>query len=171
MKEKKLVHVGTFGQPQGLKGEIKINIFTSSFVSFKLLKKFFIEDEKSELVFTTLRCVGKKIIASVDECKDRDSALLFKGKHIFSFRESFPKININEYYIVDLIDCDVMDIKNNLIGTVADIQNFGAGDLIEINYSDKKSFYIPMNDENLVSVDTINKIIIVDPIKGLLEQL
>ena len=44
MKKKELVHVGTFGQPQGLKGDIKINIFTSSFESFKMLKNFFIQE-------------------------------------------------------------------------------------------------------------------------------
>ena len=169
MKEKKLVHVGTFGQPQGLKGEFKINIFTSSFESFKKLKQYFIEDEKLALTFKTLRFVGKKVIGSIDGCTDRDNALLLKGKFIFSLRENFPKININEYYIVDLIDCKVIDINNKLIGIVADIENFGAGDLIEVYCSGKNSFYIPMNNDNLVSVDIVNKKIIVNPIKGLLE--
>jgi len=169
MKEKDLVHVGTFGHPQGLKGNIKINIFTSSLESFKMLKKYFIKDEKSVLVFKALRLVGKKIIGSVEESKDRDAALLFKGKHILTLRENFPKTKNDEYYVLDLINCKVMDIKNNTIGVVQDIQNFGAGDLIEIIFSGKNFFYIPMNDENLVSVDIINKIIIVNPIKGLLE--
>ena len=168
MKEKKLVHVGTFGQPLGLKGDIKINIFTSSFESFKLLDKFFIEDEKSNLVFKNLRQVGKKIIGSIEECKDRDEALLFKGKHILTLRKNFPKTKDDEYYVVDLIGCKVIDMKDHILGRVEDIQNFGASDLIEIAHINKKKFYIPMDKDNLVSVDLYNKIIFVDPIKGLL---
>ena len=145
MQEKKLVHVGTFGQPQGLKGDIKINIFTSSFESFRELKKYFIQDDKSVLIFKALKIVGKKIIGSIEECKDRETAILFKGRHILALRENFPKIKNSEYYVVDLIDCKVLDMKNSILGTVVDIKNFGAGDLIEIAYPGKNFFYIPMN--------------------------
>lgn len=169
MKKKKLVHVGTFGQPQGLKGEIKVNIFTSSFESFKLLQNFFIDDNKSILIITKLRRVGKKIICSLDNCNDRDSSLLFKGVRIFVLRENFPQTKDSEYYIVDLIGCVVLDKKNNMLGTIRDIKNFGAGDLIEINSPNKDFFYIPMNQENLVKVDYEKKIVVVNPIYGLIE--
>jgi 16S rRNA processing protein RimM len=169
MKKKQLVHVGTFGQPQGLKGDIKINIFTSSFESFKKLKNYFIEDKKSILVFKKIRQVGNKIIGSVEKCEDRDAALLFKGKYILALRESFPGTRHNEYYIVDLIGCEVFDLKNNILGEIKNIQNFGAGDLMEIKNHNKKNFFIPMNNENLINVDLEKKIIIVNPIKGILE--
>jgi len=169
MKKKELVHVGTFGQPQGLKGHIKINIFTSSFESFKILKNYFIEENKSNLVFVSLRKIGKKYIGSLKGCEDRDTALSFNGKHIFSLRENFPKNNNNEYYVVDLIGCEVVNMKNFFLGSVIDIKNFGAGDLIEIQSPTKKIFYIPMNEENLVNVDINKKNIIVNPILGLLD--
>ena len=169
MKEKKLVHVGTFGQPQGLKGEIKINIFTSSLESFKLLKKYFIEDEKSVLIFKRIHLIGKKVIGSIEICNDRNTALLYKGKHILALRENFPQTKDSEYYIVDLIGCEILDIKNNFLGIVNDIPNYGAGNLIEFKNEKKKIFYIPMNNENLINIDLIKKIIIVNPIKGILD--
>jgi 16S rRNA processing protein RimM len=168
MKEKELIHVGTFGQPQGLKGDIKINIFTSSLESFKTLKKYYLQDKKSVLVFKAIRQVGKKIIGSIEECKNRDMALSFKGKHILVLRNSFPETKDYEYYIVDLIGCEVLDINNKILGVVEDVKNFGAGDLIEINYPNKKNFYIPMDKDNLISVNIVKKTIIVDPIVGLL---
>jgi len=113
MKKKELVHVGTFGQPQGLKGEIKINIFTSSFDSFKKLDEYLVEDGTSNFIIKSLRKVGKRYVCSLDECKDRDEALTFKGKKIFTFRYNFPKISTDEYYIVDLIGCKVIDLEKN----------------------------------------------------------
>ena len=169
MKKEKLVHVGTFGQPQGLNGEIKVNIFTSSLESFKALKNFFVDDKKLSLVLEKIKKVGNKVIVSVEQHKDRDAALSLKGKKIFVLRDSFPQTKNNEYYIVDLIDCTVLDNENNILGSVADIKNFGAGDLLEVESMNKKNFYIPMNVENLVNVDLKKKTIITNPIKGILE--
>ena len=169
MKKKELVHIGTFGQPQGLKGDIKINIFTSSLKSFKILENFFMEDGKSSWIFKSLRKIGKKNIGSIEGCEDRDAALEFKGKHIYTFRENFPKTNNDEYYVLDLIDCEVINVKQESLGKVIDIKNFGADDLIEIINKSKKTFYIPMNEENLINVDIDKKKILVSPIKGLVD--
>ena len=169
MQKKELVHIGTFGQPQGLKGDIKINIFTSSLESFKMLENFFKEDGKSSWIFKSLRKIGKKNIGSIEGCEDRDAALEFKGKHIFAFRENFPKTNNNKYYVVDLIGCEVINMKKESLGKVIDIKNFGADDLIEIINKGKKTFYIPMNEDNLINVDIDKKKILVNPIKGLLD--
>ena len=169
MKKNELVHVGTFGQPQGLKGEIKINIFTSSLESFKMLKEYFIENKKNKLFFKKLRKAGNKYICSFEGCEDRNQALEYKGKNIFVFRKNFPKTNHGQYYIVDLIGCKVLNTENLLLGYIVDIKNFGASDLFEINTKNKKNFYIPMDSYNLVSVNIKNKTITVNPLPGLLD--
>jgi 16S rRNA processing protein RimM len=169
MKKNDLIHVGTFGQPQGLKGDIKINILTSSLESFKILKNYFMQDSKTILHFTALRKIGKKNVASLEGCEDRNAALDYKGKYIFSLKENFSKISEDEYYVIDLIGCDVFNIEKKSLGIVIDIKNFGAGDLIEVTSGSKKIFYIPMNDDNLVSVNILEKKIIVNPMKGLLD--
>ena len=169
MKKNDLIHVGTFGQPQGLKGDIKINILTSSLESFKILKNYFMQDSKTILHFTALRKIGKKNVASLEGCEDRNAALDYKGKYIFSLKENFSKISEDEYYVIDLIGCDVFNIEKKSLGIVIDIKNFGAGDLIEVTSVSKKIFYIPMNDDNLVSVNILEKKIIVNPMKGLLD--
>ena len=169
MVNEELVLMATFGQPQGLKGDIKINIFSSSLESFKNLKDFFIENDLSPVNFTKIKIIGKKTIATLEGCKDRDSALKLKGKNIFVSRENFPKINNNEYYVIDLIKCKVLDKKNIYIGDVVDIKNFGAGNLIEIKNDKENFFYIPMNNENLINIDIKKKIILIDPIQGLLD--
>lgn len=168
MKNKKLIHVGTFGQAQGLKGEIKINIHTSSLESFKKLKHFFMEDGTTKILFKSFKEIGKKYISVVTGCADRNIAETYKGKKIFSMRESLPNINNDEYYVSDLIGCKVINLKNKYLGKIIDIKNFGAGDLMEIS-KDNKNFFIPMNKDNLISVDLQKMIIEVNPILGLLD--
>ena len=169
MNKKNLVHIGTFGQPKGLKGEIRIIMFISSFESFKMLKQYLNEDGETELHFVKLRHVGNKLFAMLEGCQDRDAALALQGKKIFSLRKSFPKTINNEYYVIDLIGCNVKNIENQNLGTVVNIQNFGASDLMEVENNIQKIFYIPMNDGNIVSVDVQEKKIIVNPMLGLLE--
>ena len=169
MNKKNIVHIGTFGQPQGLKGEIKIIMFVSSFESFKRLQQYLREDGETEWLFVKFRDVGNKLIAMLEDCQDRDAALALKGKKIYSLRKNFPKTKNKEYYVIDLIDCEVKNIANQNLGIVVNIQNFGASDLLEVENNFQKKYYIPMDDDNIMNVDTRNKIIIVNPMLGILE--
>ena len=53
-------------------------------------------------------------------------------------------------------------------GNVFNVKNFGASDLLETTVNNK-IFYIPMNEDNLVSIDLDKKKIIVNPIKGIID--
>ena len=88
---------------------------------------------------------------------------------IYSLRKNFPKTKNNEYYVIDLIDCEVKNIANQNLGIVVNIQNFGASDLLEVENNFQKKYYIPMDDDNIMNVDTRKKIIIVNPMLGILE--
>jgi len=168
MTNKKIIHVATFGQPQGLRGEIKINIHTSNFESFKNLNQFFMEDGISKIIFKSFRVIGKKYASFIKGCEDRNTAETYKGKKIFTLRKNLPNINIHEYYVTDLIGCKVINKEKKDLGKIIDIKNFGAGDLLEIS-KDNNFFFIPMNNDNLVNINLKKMTIIVDPILGLLD--
>ena len=55
-----------------------------------------------------------------------------------------------------------------MLGKVINIDNFGAGDLINIQQPNGNNFYIPMNKENVVKIDIKNRLLIVNPINGIL---
>ena len=67
-----------------------------------------------------------------------------------------------------MINCEVKTSKNILLGSIIDVDNFGAGDLLKIKKDINKSFYIPMNEDNVVKVDLKKKLVIVNPVKGIL---
>lgn len=169
MKNDKMIHVATFGKPQGLRGEIKINIHTENLDSFKYLKEYWMEESITKIIFKSIRKIGKKYTSFIENCNDRNTAESYKGKKVFTFRNNFPITNEDEYYVSDLIGCKVINNEKKNLGMIVDIKNFGAGDLMEINRENSKIFFIPMNNENLISVDLKNKIIIADPISGLID--
>ena len=164
-----LVHVGTFGAAIGLKGEIKINLLTSNVEVFKSFDCLYNFDCSTVWKLDSIAMRQKKCVAKLSHCKSRSDAELLKNQKIYTSKVNFPSTKDNEYYVSDLIDCKIMYSNGNNLGKVIDVSNFGAGDLLETTYNNKK-IYIPMNKENVISVDIEKKIIIVDPIQGIIDN-
>lgn len=169
MNKSNLVHVGTFGVAIGLKGEIKINLLTSNIEVFKSFDCLYNFDCSIEWKFDSIAMRQKKCVAKLSHCKTRSEAEDLKNQKIYTFKENFPSTKDNEYYVSDLIDCKIMHSNGKDLGEVIDVSNFGAGDLLETTYNNKK-IYIPMNKENVISVNIEKKIIVVDPIQGIIDN-
>ena len=169
MKKKQLVHIGSFGRPLGLKGEVKIIVNTFEFNTIKSMSSYLINERGLILNFQYLKIRKDKLIGKFQECNSRNCVEKLTGKKIFIDKRNLPKIKKNQFYVIDLINSKVKTINNELLGNIINIDNFGAGDLINIKKTNNKSFYIPMNEENIVKVDIKKKLVIVNPIKGILD--
>ena len=67
----------------------------------------------------------------------------------------------DEFYITDLIDMDVLNETDKLVGTVIDIPNFGAGDMLEIkpiaeDGIQAQSYYLPFTKAVVPIIDFDN---------------
>ena len=170
MKKKQLFHIGTFGKPVGLKGKIKIIMYNFEFNKFKSksLSSYLIDEAGVFWDFQYLKINNSKLTGKLKKCDSINCAEKLNGKKIFIDINHLPKNKKNKFYIFDLINCEVKTSKNILLGNIIDIDNFGAGDLIKIKKDNNKSFFIPMNEDNVVKVDLKKKLVIVNPIKGIL---
>ena len=169
MKKKQLVHIGSFGRPLGLKGEVKIIVNIFEFNTIKCMSSYLINERGSIWNFQYLKIRKDKLIGKFQECNSRNCVEKLTGKKIFIDKRNLPKIKKNQFYVIDLINSKVKTINNELLGNIINIDNFGAGDLINIKKTNNKSFYIPMNEDNIVKVDIKKKLVIVNPIKGILD--
>ncbi len=170
MNKLNFVHVGTFGSALGLKGEIKINLLTSTIDVFRSLDHYYNFDQSIKWKFDSIVMRQEKCVALPSHCKNRNDADELKHQKIFSFKENFPSTKSNEYFVSDLIGCEIRHENGNFLGNVISVDNFGAGDLLETIYRDK-NIYIPLNDNNVLSVSLEKKIIIVNPIKGIVDNV
>ena len=170
MKKKQLFHIGTFGKPVGLKGKIKIIMYNFEFNKFKSksLSSYLVDEANVFCNFQYLKINKNKLTGKLKKCNSINCAEKLNGKKIFIDINHLPKNKKNQFYIFDLINCEVKTSKNILLGSIIGIDNFGAGDLIKIKKDNNKSFYIPMNEDNVVKVDLKKKLVIVNPIKGIL---
>jgi 16S rRNA processing protein RimM len=70
------------------------------------------------------------------------------------------------FYFYELINAEVFE-KDELLGKVLSVQNYGSGDLINVKHNDKE-ILIPLNKEFIKKIDIANKRVEVELIDGFL---
>ena len=130
--------VGKIVAPQGIRGEFRVQSFADSPTDFK---KFHIICDKCEPDnFNFVRVLKQNvIIAKIDNICDRNAAETLRGTLLYISRDDLPNLKENEYYQADLIGFDVVR-DGKKIGIVDGFQNFGAGDIIELDNGEMVSF-------------------------------
>ena len=162
------MHVGTFGAPVGLRGEIRINCLTKTIEVFKSLNEYFNFDQSIKWKFDKMLIRNNKLLGQPNGYSNRNEVELLRSKKIYSYENNLFQKVLNSYDLNDFLNCKINLVSGEHIGDVIAIENFGAGDLIETNYKNK-NIYIPLNYENIVSVDLEKKTITINPMKGILD--
>lgn len=140
MTEMNKILVGKIVAPQGIRGEVRVQTYTASPMDMQKLKvqsaKF--KDDAFHFV-RRLNPTSDVIIARIDGYADRTAVEVLRGTELFISRDELPAPGDGEYYQADLIGFDVLR-NGEKIGVVAGFQNFGAGDIIELDNGEMLSF-------------------------------
>lgn len=140
MTDENKILVGKIVAPQGIRGEVRVQTYTARPDDFRKLDIISDRFAPSDFKFVRLlNPTSNVIIARVDGFGDRNAAETLRNTELFISRDALPDAKNGEYYQVDLIGFDV--IRNGeKIGIVDGFQNFGAGDIIELDNGDMVSF-------------------------------
>ena len=153
MTDSKNILVGKIVAPQGIWGEVRVQTFTSTPRDFQKLKIKSTRFNDGDFKFVRAVPNSTVIIGKITGVDDRNTAETLRGTELFIERNTLPDLKADEFYQADLIGFDV--IRNGTkIGIVDCFQNYGAGDIIELDNGDMVSFIG-------ADVDTNNKIIYV----------
>jgi 16S rRNA processing protein RimM len=125
----------------GVRGELRLKLLGDSADSLARHKKLYIAGAPRRLL--NLNVSGKMIRATFEDIADRNAAEAFRGALIEVDRDDLPALEEDEYYHVDLIGLAAVDGEGNPVGKVVAVENFGAGDLLEIERADSKRSLIP----------------------------
>ena len=110
------------------------------------------ETNADTLVITLKNPAGNQYLASVEGVNSRNAAQALKGTELWYDRDSLPVPEDGQFYYDDLVGLTVLE-DGEAIGTVSEVSNFGASDLIEITPKGGVPYYFPFTDESVASVD------------------
>ncbi len=128
----------------GVAGEVRLKLFGDGLAGLKRQKAF----NGGKLMLEKLRDDGKGgAIARFAGLADRNAAELLRGTELTVLRSALPPIAADEYYHADLIGLPCLLENGEPIGTCIAVENFGAGDVLEIEKADGKRFMVPMRAE------------------------
>ncbi|WGS48987.1 ribosome maturation factor RimM [Paraburkholderia sp. D15] len=90
------------------------------------------------------------IVAQLGGVADRDVALAMRGTRVYISRSEFPALDADEFYWVDLIGLDVVNVAGVHLGKVADMIDNGAHSVLRIEYPASDKTGKPATAERLI---------------------
>ena len=138
---------------QGLKGAVKAKLFTET---PEALSKYGPLHDARGRSYEVIACrPGKpgEAVISLKGIADRSAAEALKGVELFVARDALPETAEEEFYHADLIGLEAQDGEGRVLGKVAAIHNYGAGDVMEILRPDGDSILLAFTRETVPTID------------------
>jgi 16S rRNA processing protein RimM len=141
LAQDKPVTLAAVSGAHGVTGEVRLKLFGEGIAALKTHKRF----NDGALTLNKLRDDGKGgAIARFAEVADRTAAEALRGTALTVPRSALPPLEEGEYYHADLLGLPAVSDTGEALGTVVAVENFGAGDLLEIERPTGKRFMVPM---------------------------
>ena len=140
MTSEKTVTLAAVIGAHGIAGEVRLKVFADDLGSYKRFNG-------GALTLKSVRTGSNGAIARFAEVPDRNAAEALRGTALTVPRSALPPLGEGEYYHVDLIGLPAVDENGTPLGQVIAVDDYGAGDVIEIEMAEGKRFMVPMRAE------------------------
>lgn len=137
----KRVALAAVAGAHGIKGEVRLKLFSDSVDGLARHKRLFVAGR--EMAVQSIKGTPKAAIARFEGVADRSAAEALRGSLVEVDRAALPPLEEGEFYHADVIGLPCVDDVGVAIGTVVAVENFGAGDLLEIEKPDGRRTLIP----------------------------
>jgi 16S rRNA processing protein RimM len=167
-----LIPIGKIVKPHGIGGELKFRLYNNSSELLGNSKAVWLEflDKRIQQILiesVVLKNEGSRI--KFKDVDDREMAETYRDATISVPRGEFPETAEDELYLVDLIGYTVIDQNGLNIGTITDIVEFPASDMMLVNNKNNEHM-IPLLDEFVTLFDFDKKQVTIQVIDGLLDS-
>jgi 16S rRNA processing protein RimM len=147
-----LILVGRVAGAFGVKGDVRITTYTAdplALVGYRDLKR---EDGTPALTLTGGRAAKGGVVVRAKEVATREEAEALRGLKLYIPRNVLPAPETDEFYVTDLIGLSVETPTGEQLGRIKTVQDFGAGDLLEVQPADGASWWLPFTRQAVPEV-------------------
>jgi len=137
--------IGEIKGAHGVKGLVRLSVYADNLSLFETLKNPSISIKNKHK--------GDLWLAAIEGVQDKDAADALKGTKLYCDRSALPDLSDDEIYFADLIGMECIDEKGEIIGVVEAVENFGAGDLLDIKPPKGHNFYLSYDDKTVLKID------------------
>jgi len=127
----------------GVTGEVRLKLFGEGPESLKHYKN--LHAAGRTLTLKSVRPGPNGAVARFAEVTDRNAAEALRGVELSVPRSALPPLDEGEYYHCDLIGLPCVSDAGEALGRIVAVENFGAGDILEVEKGDGKRFMVPIH--------------------------
>jgi 16S rRNA processing protein RimM len=147
------VVLATVGGAHGIRGEVRVKSFTEDPMALRNYGPLSTEDGRA-LEIERIRPAKNVLIAKFTGIDDRNAAESLNGLSLFVERSALPLPEPGEYYHADLVGLAAYEPNGHLFGEVVAVENYGAGDILEIADKERgSSLLIPFTNRTVPDID------------------
>lgn len=164
------LRVGVITSTHGIKGEVKVYPTTDDINRFEELERIYLDTGKEylPLFIEQVRYFKQLVILKFKDINDINDIEKYKGKDLLIPRTEAIELKDDEYFIIDLLDCEVVTEDGTILGVLAEVLTSAANDVYVVKTKENKEILLPSIKECILDVDIVNKKITVHLMDGLL---
>ena len=160
MSTSRRILVGEFGRPHGVRGLIHVRSHTAEPAAIAGYGP--LSDEGGARSFV-LKWLADGLV-QVEGVADRDAAARLTGTRLYVAREALPPPEEDEFYLSDLIGLRAETEAGEVLGTVAAVEDFGAGSLVTLRDANGRETLLPFTKAVVPVVEVAaGRIVVVPP--------
>lgn len=166
------LEIGKITAPHGVKGAVKIIPLTDNPERYLDLDWVYIDDgtQLNKYHISDVKFFKNTVIIKFKEINNRNEAELMKNLYLKIDRRNAVKLPEDSYFICDIIECEVFDIKGVKIGVVSDVLETGSNDVYVVKRERGKDVLIPALKSVIKDVSINDKKITVELPEGLIDD-
>jgi 16S rRNA processing protein RimM len=166
------VTVGQTLGPHGVRGSVKIRPLTDypeRFFGMETLRFYRKGEFVGEFAVRDMRLLeGKGVfLASLEGVDDMDAAERLRGCTVEISPDERVPLPENEFWVSDLVGLEALDESGARLGTVRDVVDSGASQLLVIADDDGEDHYVPAVPEFFLSADLEKRNVVIHLVEGL----
>lgn len=158
--------LGQIGSAHGIRGEVVVRTYTGAPEAIASYGPLTDATGKKSWKLRVVRVSDKGVVARVEGVTDRNGAEALRGQELYVARAKLPVPDAAEYYHADLIGLAAVTVDGAEFGRIVALQNFGAGDLLEIQLSGQTvTEFVPFTNACVPEVDiAAGRVTVVPPV-------
>lgn len=160
--------LGRIADAHGIRGEVVVHSYAEVAADVAAYGPLTDEAGTRSFALKVVRVTPKGVVVRIKGITDRNAAEALKGTELYLSREKLPEVAEDEFYHSDLIGLAAVSADGKAVGKVVSLQNFGAGDLMEIMLEGtSKTEFVPFSDAFVPMIDIeAGHIVVVMPEAG-----
>lgn len=165
-----MIKVGKIVNTHGIKGEVRIRS-NSDFkdIRFQVGESLFVKSKHGNTELKIIKHYAHKTfdIVAFEGYTNINEVLVYKNQDVYARELENDDLEEGEYFNHQLVGLTIINQDEENIGTVINVVENPANNLLRVQEADGKKYLIPFNERFIKDVDLEKKIIYIEEIGGL----